>query len=138
MTLIDRSFSVEEPAVSQGVRPFGLTVAAALRHLYPFHTAKNVARAVGCTPKAAESLLEGKLSARTATMLIKAFGPGWVAERVLEAAGHTLESYIRTQAEEARATAFRHQEHARELDQLETALAASRRPQPEGRVGRPS
>lgn len=135
MTMIDRSFSVPEPAVShRSVQPLGRTVALALRHLYPFHTAKCVARAMGCTTKAAESLLDGKLSARTATMLITAFGPGWVAERVLEAAGQTLETYIDNQAAEAERAAARARERAAEARSRLEKLQAARGGDP-GRAG---
>ncbi len=111
-------------------------ISSELVRLYPHHTAKHVAQDLGCTPKAAANLLDGHLSAASVAKVIGAYGPGWVAERVLEAAGYSLESYIRAQAEEAEATAHRHSERARELAHLETQLAASRRPQPESRMGR--
>lgn len=111
-------------------------ISAELRRNYPTNTVKSVARDLCCTPKAAANLLDGHLSAASVAKVIGAYGPGWVAERVLEAAGLNLEAYIRSQAEEARASAHRHEERARELAHLETQLAASRRPQLESRMGR--
>lgn len=110
-------------------------VAAELRRRYPHHTAKSVAQDLECTPKAAANLLDGHLSSASVAKLIGAYGPGWVAERVLETAGLTLEIYIRSQAEAARATAHSHEQKARELDQLETELRTARRAQPESCLG---
>ena len=102
-------------------------IAAELKRRYPANTMKQVARDLGCTPKAAENLLDGHLSAASAARLISAYGPGWVAERVLEAAGSSLEDYIRAQADAARAAAHQHEKKAQELAQLETDLRAARR-----------
>lgn len=136
MTSIDRTFMGKETHDTGTVLCLARAISAALTARYPHHTAKHVAQDLGCTPKAAANLLDGHLSAASVAKVIGAYGPGWVAERVLEAAGLNLEAYIRSQAEEARATAYRHEERARELAHLETQLAASRRPQLEGRVGR--
>jgi hypothetical protein len=136
MTLMDRSFMGEQTQDTQAPTCLARAISAELSLRYPHHTAKHVAQDLRCTPKAAANLLDGHLSAASVAKVISAYGPGWVAERVLEAAGWTLETYIRSQAAEARATAHRHQEKARELAHLETQLAASRRPQPESRVGR--
>lgn len=135
MTLMDRSFMGAETQDTQARMCLARAISTELARQYPHHTAKHVARDLGCTPKAAANLLEGHLSASSIARVICAYGAGWVAERVLEAAGTSLESYIRAQAAEARASAHRHQEKARQLAQLETQLAASRRAQPEGRVG---
>lgn len=136
MTLMDRTFMGEQTQDTRGSTCLARAISSELARQYPHHTAKHVAQDLGCTPKAAANLLDGHLSAASVAKVISAYGPGWVAERVLEAAGWTLETYIRSQAAEARATAHRHQEKARELAHLETQLAASRRPQPEGRMGR--
>lgn len=136
MTWTDRTFMGAKTQDTRSSPCFARAISDELARQYPHHTAKNVARDIGCTPKAAENLLQGHLSAASVAKVIAAYGPGWVAERVLEAAGWTLETYIRSQAEDARATAHRHHEKARELAQLETQLAASRRPAREDRLGR--
>ena len=136
MTLMDRTFMGAKTQDTGSVACLARAISFELTRRYPHHTAKHVAQDLGCTPKAAANLLEGHLSAASVAKVIGAYGPGWVAERVLEAAGWTLETYIRSQAEEARATAHLHEEKARELAHLETQLAASRRPQPEGNLGR--
>lgn len=125
-------------ANSQVARPslsLGVALAAMLRARFPQHTTKNVARSMGCTPKAAENLLDGHLSARTLTMLIEAFGPGFVAEAVMAAAGTNMIAFIRAQADQARAEALRHQEQARELAQIEADIRSARRPVDQGGVG---
>ena len=119
-----------------GVRSLGLAVAAMLRERYPLQPAKQIAVALRCTPKTAANILDGHLSTRTATMIIEAFGPGFMADAVMAAAGTTLIKFIRTQAEEARASAHIQEEKARELAQLETALRTSRHAQPESSLGR--
>lgn len=136
MTWTGETFMGADPQLSHGrVRSLGHAVAAQLAERFPVMTVKNVAKALGCTPKAAENILDGHLSARTATMLIEAFGPGFMADAVMAAAGTTLVNFIRAQAAEAEATAHRHQQKARELAQLETQLRASRSPQHESRLG---
>lgn len=135
MTWTDRTFMGAKTQDSGSVACLARAISLELARRYPHHTAKHVAQDLGCTPKAAANLLDGHLSAASVAKVIGAYGPGWVAERVLEAAGLTLETYIRAQADEAEASAHRHQERARQLAQLETQLAASRRAQPEGRVG---
>jgi plasmid maintenance system antidote protein VapI len=134
---MDRSFMGADTQLSRGtVRSLGLAVAAQLQDRFPQLTTKSVAAALRCTPKTAENILDGHLSARTATMIIETFGPGFMADAVMAAAGTTLENFIRSQAAEARATAHRHEEKARELAQLETQLRASRAPQPASSLGR--
>ena len=113
----------------------GRAISAELRRTYPNHTAKRVMRDLDCGIKLAESVLGGHLSAPTVARIIAAYGPGWVAERVLEAAGSSLETYIRTQAAEAEASARHHLEKAKELVELESQLRASRRPKPASRMG---
>lgn len=110
-------------------------VAAELRRRYPHHTAKSVARDLDCTPKAAANLLDGHLSAASARLLILAYGPGWVSERVFESASDTMAAYIRAQAEEARATALHLQEKVEELAQLENDVDAVRRARTAGGMG---
>jgi hypothetical protein len=77
-------------------------IAAALKERYPVQTAGFVAQDLGCTKKAAANLLDGHLSATSVARVIHVYGAGWVAERVLEAAGTTLENYIRSNADRAR------------------------------------
>lgn len=137
MSLMERTFVGADSQASPGsVRSLGLAVAAQLVQRYPLQTQKCVSQALACTPKAAENILRGHLSTRTATMIIETFGPGFMADAVMAAAGTTLAKFIRTQAAEATASAHLHREKARELAQLETELRASRRPQSAGRMGR--
>lgn len=114
---------------------FARATSAELKRRYPENTIKQVARDLGCTPKAAENLLDGHLSAASVARLINAYGPGWVAERVLEAAGSSLEDYIRGQAEEARTAAQKLEKKAENLAQLEGELRAVRRARLEGSLG---
>jgi hypothetical protein len=97
-----------------------------LRARFPHHTAKSVARSLRCTPKTAENVLNGHFSLRTMSKIIAAFGPGFVAEAVMAAAGTNLTNYIRSQAEAARASAHRFQEQADELDEIEASIRARR------------
>lgn len=136
MTLMDGSFmGLQHQHTRSAGRSLGLEVAALLRDRFPHHTAKSVAQILRCTVKTAENILAGHLSGRTATMLIEAFGPGFMADAVMASAGTTLVNFIRSQAAEAEATAHRHQQKARELAQLETQLRASRRSESAGSVG---
>ena len=121
------------PADSQAL---GRVVSGRLRQIYPHHSAKQVAAAISCAPKTAENVLSGHLSVWTLTLLINALGPGWVAECVMAAAEASLTDYIRAQADQAHAEALRHQEQARELDQLESTLRTSRQTLGEGGAGR--
>lgn len=138
MTWMDRSFMGAETQDTGTTACLARAISAELHRRYPHHTAKYVARDLDCTTKAAANLLDGHLSAASVARVIGAYGPGWVAERVLESAGWSLEAYIRTQAAEARASANRHREKAAELAQLEQQLRASRRADPEGDLGRRS
>ena len=135
MSLMERSFMGADSQVCPArVLPLGLAVSGMLEERFPLQTQKCVAQALGCTAKAAENILRGHLSTRTATMLIETFGPGFMADAVMAAAGTTLAKFIRSQAAEARATALRHEDNARELARLETTLRASRRSEPAGRM----
>jgi hypothetical protein len=109
-------------------------ITARLQRSYPHHTAKYVARDLGCTPKAAANLLDGHLSTPSMGRLIRAYGAGWVAERVLEAAGHTLETYIDHQAAEAERAAARARERARDARSRVEKYQAARGGNP-GRAG---
>lgn len=119
----------------QDVRALGRIVAAMLRERYPLHSAKQIARVIGCAPKTADNLLDGHLSVATLSLLIAAFGPGFVAEAVMAAAGTNMIDFIKNQAAAARAEALRHQETARELAQIEADLRAARQAVDQGRVG---
>jgi hypothetical protein len=101
-------------------------IAAELRRTYPHHAAKYVARDLDCTPKAAANLLAGHLSTTSIARVIGAYGPGWVAERVLEAAGLTLESYVEIQAAEAERAAVRARETAIAARTLRKRLETAR------------
>ncbi|MBL8773898.1 MAG: hypothetical protein JNK30_21100 [Phenylobacterium sp.] len=136
MTSTDRTFMGAHPHVSNQTACLGRAIGDALRRMHPHHTAKLVAQDVGCTVKAAENLIDGHLSSTSIARVIAAYGAGWVAERVLEAAGLTLENYIRARAAEARASAHHHEEVALELSRLESALRASADAQRTSVVGR--
>lgn len=102
-------------------------IAAELRRRYPHHAAKHVAQDLDCTPKAAANLLDGHLSAASVARVINAYGPGWVAERVLEAAGTSLTEYIDHQAAEAERAAARALDRAREARTLHAKFETARR-----------
>jgi hypothetical protein len=102
-------------------------ISAELRKRYPHHTAKHVSQDLDCTPKAAANLLGGHLSAASVAKVIMAYGPGWVAERVLEAAGTNLSTYIETQAAEAERAAARALDRAGEARRLHATLETARR-----------
>jgi len=76
----------------------GRAMADEWRRMYPQNTAGRIAQDVGITKKAAETLLLEQFSSTSMGKIIAAYGPGWVAERVLEAAGTSLEQYIEKQA----------------------------------------
>lgn len=134
MTMMDRSFMGAETQDTQAIPCIARAITAELARCYPHHTAKYVARDLGCTPKAAANLLEGHLSAASLGRLIKAYGAGWVAERALEAAGQTLEAYVDHQAAEAELAAARAKERAGEARRLHAKVQAARRRDP-GRAG---
>lgn len=105
----------------------GLAMAAEWRRLYPTHTTKHVAKTVGCTIDAAENLLRGSFSSASMGRIIAAYGAGWVAERVLEAAGTNLEQYIEKQAVEAEKAAAIAKAKARDARERLERFKASRR-----------
>lgn len=109
---------------------FARAISAALRRQFPAHTVKTVAGHLNCSPKTAENILNGHLSGATITKLIAAYGPGWVAERTMEAAGLTLETYIQTQVAEAESAAARARERAQEARRIHEAYQAARRGDP--------
>lgn len=132
------SFVAPNPQASHGsVRSLGLAIANNLRARHPENTSGHLARALGCTKKAAENILAGHLSARTVTMIIQAFGPGFVAEAVMAAAGVTLETYIETQAAEAERAAARALESARGARSLHEKYQAAHRSDPRDAGPRP-
>jgi hypothetical protein len=136
MTAEVRSFMGKETHDTRRAACFARAISDELVRTYPHHTVKHVARDLGCTPKAAANLLDGHLSAASLAKLINSYGPGWVAERVLESAGLTLEQYIRSQADQARASAANLEKKASELARLEETLRASRCAEPESSLGR--
>lgn len=104
----------------------GRAMATEWRRMYPQNTAGNIAQDIQITKKAAENLLNGHFSSTSMGRIISAYGPGWVAERVLEAAGMNLEIYIANQVaaaerEAAEAKAKLHEARNR-LDRYQTAV----------------
>jgi hypothetical protein len=118
MTFSDRTFMGTKTQDSGTTVCLARAISAELRRAHPHHTAKHVAQDLGCTPKAATNLLDGHLSAASVAKVIAAYGPGWVAERVLEAAGTTLENYIIESAEAARQERARATERWRQQARL--------------------
>lgn len=135
MTLAERTFMERQPHKSRA-SDLGREIGAALKRRYPHHTAKLVAADMKSTVKAAENLLDGHLSARSATRLIEAYGPGFMAEAVMAAAGTTLKNHIIAQAERARQEAVRQGDIAREHLQLAEDLVppSVERPSPSRRL----
>lgn len=109
---------------------FGRAVAARLTELHPVHTAKHVARDLNCTPKAAENLLAGHLSAKSITQLSTVYGLGFLIDVGAAVTGTTLRDFIVAQADDARREQLRAQEREREFNRLEEDLVA-------GAPGRP-
>lgn len=108
---------------------FAGAIRAAIYRQWPHHTAKHLAQVLDCTPKAAANLLDGHLSLTTMGKLIAAFGPGWVADRVMEAANTTLEACIKSNAERARqeqaAAEERRVAHEKLLEELRAARSGA-------------
>lgn len=127
MTLMERTFMGAETQDTSRETCLARAISAALASRYPHHTAKYVAQDLDCTPKAAANLLEGHLSAASIGRVITAYGPGWLAERVLEAGGLTLESYIDHQAAEAERAAAQALECAKEARTRYAKYQAARR-----------
>lgn len=112
---------------TKGAACLGRAMAAEWRRCYPQNTAGRIAQDVGITKKAAETLLSGQFSSTSMGKIIAAYGPGWVAERVLEAAGLSLEAYVEKQAEEAEVAARRAKERASHARELLDRFKAARR-----------
>lgn len=104
----------------------GAVVAAELRRMYPVGGVKQVAGDLACTLKAAENVLKGHLSSVMMGALISAYGPGWLAERVLETAGLNLEAYIEQQIADAESAAIRAREKAADARERLARLKAAR------------
>jgi hypothetical protein len=91
----------------------GQAMAAEWRRRYPQNTIGHIQQDLDVSRKAAESLLAGQFSSTSLGRIILAYGPGWVAERVMEAAGTNLEQYIEKQVAEAERAAALAKEKAR-------------------------
>lgn len=112
----------------QGRIDFGIAVADELRRRYPFKTANHVAADLKCTFKAAENLLQGHLSRKSITALIRVYGLGLVIDSGAAVAGTTLHKYIIEQADRAReeqARARAVESEFEHLAQLEAGRVAS-------------
>jgi hypothetical protein len=84
-----------------GALDLGAAIATLLTRRYPHHTSGYVAQRMRCTKKAAENILCGHLSTRTATMIIEAFGPGFMVDAVMLTAATTLSDYLVALAKQA-------------------------------------
>ena len=102
---------------------FGLTVAAVLRERYPRDTAKLIARDLKCSPKSAENLLNGHLSARSITRLTLAYGLGFLIDAGARLTGVTLENYIIEKARAARLAQEHWDRRGQEYEAMHAALA---------------
>lgn len=111
------------------------TIAAWLKARYPIHTIKQVARELCCTPKAAENLLNGHLSAAAAARLLAAYGPQPFIEASLAAAGTSLDSYIRGEAERAGQEQRRWEAEAERFADLQAHLLTRNPPDRSERPG---
>lgn len=118
---------------------FGREVAARLLHLHPVHTAKHVARALGCTPKTAENILAGHLSAKSITRLSVAYGLGFLIDVGAAVTGTTLREFIVAQADEARREQLEAVEREREFIELAEGLdlGSAERPSSYGASSQP-
>jgi hypothetical protein len=77
---------------------FGHAVAARLYDLHPVHKAESIAKALNCTPTAAENLLAGHLGARSITRLTMAYGLGFLIDAGAAVTGKSLRDHITQQA----------------------------------------
>ena len=102
---------------------FGHAVAARLAGMHPVHTAKHVARALNCTPKTAENILAGHLSARSITRLTMAYGLGFLIDVGAAVTGTTLRDHIIEQANQARREQLKAEAREREFMELEQGLS---------------
>jgi len=109
---------------------FGHAVAARLYELHPVHTAKSIARALNCTPKTAENILAGHLSARSITRLTMAYGLGFLIDVGAAVTGTSLRDHITQQADAARQEQLRAKDREREFMELEQGLSARRSERP--------
>ena len=109
---------------------FGHAVAARLYELHPVHTAKSIARALNCTPKTAENILAGHLSARSITRLTMAYGLGFLIDVGAAVTGTSLRDHITQQADAARQEQVRAKDREREFMELEQGLSPRRTERP--------
>ena len=109
---------------------FGHAVAARLYELHPVHTAKSIARALNCTPKTAENILAGHLSARSITRLTMAYGLGFLIDVGAAVTGTSLRDHITQQADAARQEQVRAKDREREFMELEQGLSPRRAERP--------
>jgi hypothetical protein len=137
MAMIGEHFMGQETQDNPRTACLARAISAELRRRYPNNTAGYVAQDLQCTKKAAANLLDFHLSATSIARIIAVYGAGWVADRVMEAAGTTLENFIEHQAAEAERAAVRARERAREARELGSKLQAVRRLDP-GRDGAPA
>jgi plasmid maintenance system antidote protein VapI len=94
--------------------------------MHPVHTAKHVARALNCTPKTAENILAGHLSARSITRLTMAYGLGFLIDVGAAVTGTTLRDHIIEQANQARREQLMAEAREREFIELEQGLSSRR------------
>jgi hypothetical protein len=103
---------------------FGHAVAERLSGMHPVHTAKHVAQRLQCSPKTAENILAGHLSARSITRITRAYGLGFLIEVGAAVTGTTLRDHITAQADAARREQVSAKERESEFIQLMEGLSA--------------
>lgn len=94
---------------------FGEAASRWLRHRYPTHTAKQIARDAGIDPRTAENILAGHLSAVTITKLTNAYGWPFLAAVGAATLRETYEDSINRELEEIA-------DERRRLDEMESGL----------------
>lgn len=100
----------------------GEAVGAALKRRYPFHTAKQLAGAIGCTVRTAENILAGHLSSATLTKLIMAFGYELLLDIGASVRGESIVAYSERKADEARVEQDRARQRERDLGEAAQRL----------------
>ena len=102
---------------------FGHAVARRLAGMHPVHTAKHVAQRLECSPKTAENILAGHLSARSITRITRAYGLGFLIDVGAAVTGTSLRDHITQHADAARREQVRAKDREREFMELEQGLS---------------
>jgi len=105
----------------------GRARAAEWRRAYPQNTLAHLQRDLDISKGAAESLLAGQFSSTSLGKIIMAYGPAWVAERVCEAAGSSLEQQLQINIADARVAEAKAREKTRAAETLLATYKAGAR-----------